>query len=139
MFDKIKNPKKRAFLAAYSICASVSRASRLAEIDRTNHYLWIKEDSDYVGAFEEANLQACQALEDEATRRAHEGVEEPVWYQGEQCGSVLKYSDTLMIFLLKGRMPEKYRENIKSEVNLAGKDGKGLIVQFVEGPKQVEA
>ena len=48
--------------------------------------------------------------EDEAVRRAHDGVDEPVFYQGKACGVVRKYSDTLLIFLLKGRRPEKYRD-----------------------------
>lgn len=52
------------------------------------------------------------ALEDEAVRRAYVGVEEPLFYQGKQCGTVRKYSDTLLIFLLKGAKPAKYRERV---------------------------
>jgi len=29
----------------------------------------------------------------------------PVYYQGEQCGEVREYSDTLLIFILKARDP----------------------------------
>jgi hypothetical protein len=50
------------------------------------------------------------ALEDEALRRAYHGVEEPVFYEGVQCGSVTRYSDKLLMFLLKARHPAKYRE-----------------------------
>jgi len=57
-------------------------------------------------------------LEDEMHRRAIEGTEEPVFHQGEQCGTVRKYSDTLAIFLAKAHDPEKYREN--SKIELAG-------------------
>ena len=39
------------------------------------------------------------------------GVKQPVFYKGEVCGSVRKYSDVLLIFLLKGLRPEVYREN----------------------------
>ena len=53
---------------------------------------------------------AADLLEEEARRRAHDGVDEPVWFQGVQCGTVRKYSDTLLIFLLKGAKPDKYRE-----------------------------
>jgi hypothetical protein len=57
------------------------------------------------------------ALEDEARRRAYEGWEEPVWHKGVNCGTVRKFSDTLLIVLLKAHMPEKYRENIKIDLN----------------------
>ena len=53
-------------------------------------------------------------------RRAFEGTDEPVYYKGEECGSVRKYSDTLAIFLLKAHAPEKYRENIHAELTGAG-------------------
>ena len=49
-------------------------------------------------------------MEREAARRAYHGVEEPVFHKGEVCGSIRKYSDTLMIFLLKARRPEVYRD-----------------------------
>ena len=48
------------------------------------------------------------ALEDEAIRRAREGVVEPVFQAGLHCGNVRKYSDLLLIFLLKSRRPHRY-------------------------------
>ena len=42
--------------------------------------------------------------------RTYHGVEEPVFYQGVQCGAVTEYSDTLLMFLLKARKPEVYRD-----------------------------
>ena len=50
-------------------------------------------------------------LEAEAHRRAVEGVEEPVgWYKGVAGGTVRRYSDALLIFTLKGLLPDRYRE-----------------------------
>ena len=48
------------------------------------------------------------------------GVEQPVFYKGEVCGSVRKYSDVLLIFLLKGLRLEVYRENkhITGDINV---------------------
>ncbi len=54
-------------------------------------------------------------MEDEARRRAVDGVEESVFYQGEQVSTVRRYSDTLLIFMLKARRPETYRE--RSDIN----------------------
>lgn len=50
-------------------------------------------------------------LEQEAYRRAVEGVEEPVYQGGELVGTVRRYSDKLLEFLLRGRRPQVYREN----------------------------
>jgi len=56
--------------------------------------------------------KSSDALEDEAYHRAVEGIEKPVgWYQGKPGGTVTEYSDTLLIFLLKGRRPEKFAES----------------------------
>ena len=49
-------------------------------------------------------------LEPEAIRRTVEGVEKPVYHQGRQVGTVREYSDTLLIFLLKGWKSERYTE-----------------------------
>jgi hypothetical protein len=49
-----------------------------------------------------------EALEREAWRRAVEGYDYPVTYGGEITDTYHKYSDTLLIFLLKANCPEKY-------------------------------
>jgi hypothetical protein len=45
-------------------------------------------------------------------------VAEPRFYQGRLCGTVQKYSDALLIFLLKSRRPEKYAD--RGEQQLSG-------------------
>jgi hypothetical protein len=52
-------------------------------------------------------------LEQEARRRAHDGVRKPVYQGGKRVGYIQEYSDTLLIFLLKGLRPEKYRERFE--------------------------
>jgi transposase-like protein len=74
--------KRRAFLAAFAATASVTRAARAARIDRSLPYRWLKEDSEYARDFAQAFAQAGETLEAEAIRRAHEGVDEPLTYQG---------------------------------------------------------
>jgi len=124
--DKSVQAKREAFLAAYAEVGTVTHAAELAGISRTSHYQWM-ENAEYVERFREAEKQACDRLEQEVRRRAVEGVLEPVFYQGQECGTVRKYSDTLLIFATKGAMPQKYRENVSME--LTGADG---------GPVEVE-
>jgi len=100
---------------------NVSRACAAIELTRTRAYEWRAADPLFAAAWDEAVETGTDELEEEARRRAFSGVDEPVFYQGEVCGEVRKYSDTLLIFLLKGRRPEKYRENVRTEIT--GKDG----------------
>lgn len=75
--------KQAAFLAAFVATASVTKAAKAAKVDRALHYRWLDEDAEYPAKFKTASEQAAQLLEDEALRRAHEGIEEPLVYQGQ--------------------------------------------------------
>ena len=117
---KIPHPKKAAFLAALAEVGNITQAAEIAGLDRKTHYIWMKNDPDYPALYEEAMEQAADRLEQEARRRAVEGVEEPVFYQGKQVGTIRKYSDTLLIFLLKGARPEKYAERYDQRISGPG-------------------
>ena len=112
-----------AFLEALSTCGNVTEACRVADLARSAVYDWKRDDPDFSAAWEEALSIGEEGLEDEARRRAFEGVDEPVFYLGEKCGAVRRYSDTLLIFLLKGAKPEKYRERQE----LTGANGAPLV------------
>ena len=118
-----KKKRQDAFLKEFKICATVTHAVRAARIGRQTHYDWLKKDEEYQVAFAEAEIAATDALVAEARRRATEGVEEPVYYKGEVVKIIKKYSDTLLIFLLKGALPEVYRERHE----LTGGGGAPLI------------
>lgn len=128
--------RQDAFLAAFASCGNISTAAILADVNRKEHYRWLEADPAYADRYEQANEQAADALEQEARRRAVEGVEEPVgWFQGQAGGTVRKYSDTLLIFLLKGARPEKYRERYEH----TGKDGQALFPQTIRfGDREIK-
>lgn len=112
----IRQPKKqRAFLAAYAELGTVLHAAEAAGINRCTHNAWLA-DPVYAEAFEEAKEAAAERLEREAIRRAVEGVEKPVYQGGQMVGTIREYSDTLLIFTLKGLRPEKYRERFQVSV-----------------------
>jgi hypothetical protein len=114
--NEIQHHKKRAFLAAYAETGNVTKAAQAADIDRSTHYGWLKDDKDYAEAFKHADEEAGDTLEAEARRRAVEGIEEPVFHQGMVVGTIRKYSDTLLIYLLNGSKPEKYKQRVHSDV-----------------------
>ncbi|MFV0679999.1 terminase [Ottowia sp.] len=108
---KLTTEKIAAFCAALSDTGgNVSRACKAVDISRQIAYQWRDLYPEFATAWEKAKAQGMEALEDEANRRAFEGFDEPVVYQGAITDTVKKYSDTLLIFLLKGGKPEKYRE-----------------------------
>lgn len=76
-------------------------------------YQWREDDPQFKADWERCRAAGLDALEDEATRRAFEGVAEPVFHLGVPVGTVQKYSDTLTIFLLKGGKPEKYKDRVE--------------------------
>lgn len=105
----------KAFLDQYRNCGNVTASARAVGISRQAVYDKLEADENFKREFDSAEIEAGDLLELEARRRAHDGVDEPVYYKGEVCGTVRKYSDTLLIVLLKGTKPEKYRENIRQE------------------------
>ncbi len=106
---------QRGSLAAFSKTGTVTLAAIAAKCDRTRHYAWLKNEA-YSEAFKTAQAAAAECLENEARRRAVQGIEEHIYHRGEIVGTRHKYSDLLLIFLLKGALPAKYRD--RHEVTL---------------------
>jgi len=104
---------KKRFLEEYPKNWVIGDAAKATGIARQTFYDWLAADPQFVLDFEQAKKAVVERLEKEALRRAHQGVEEPVFYLGRECGTVRKYSDTLLIFLLKGNAPDKYRERLE--------------------------
>ncbi len=121
-FANIRHAKKRAFLKAYALCGRVGAASESAKIDRHNHSLWLANDEEYAAAFQVADSEATQSLEDEAIRRAVDGRRvykfnngNPVMWTPPGAKKPEHYyedvrSDVLIMFELNGRKPDKYRQ-----------------------------
>lgn len=116
----------RAFLAMLSETGNISDACRKARIDRSAAYKRRAADQSFAEKWDDALDAAADVLEAEARRRAHDGVLEPVFYQGYEVGQVRRYSDTLLIFLLKGARPEKFRERYE-----VGGGDKPIVVRVV--------
>lgn len=83
-------------------------------------YEWREQEPDFAKAWDAALDRGSDALEDEAVRRAHDGVVKPVYQKGMRCGTIREYSDTLLIFMLKARRPKRFRDNIKIDANVTG-------------------
>jgi Bacteriophage Sf6, terminase small subunit-like len=115
------------FLEALAAGATVSRAAQAAGYARPTLYKFRAADVEFAQAWDDALEAGTDELEDEALRRAKDGYEEPRFYEGQLCGHVRKYSDTLLIFLLKARRPEKYSDRV---VNTHQGPGGGPITEI---------
>ena len=109
---RARKTKQSAFLEAFRGTGTINGAARKTHIDHGSHYRWLQQDPEYAAAFEEANEDAADELEQEARRRALDGIDEPVYYRGERVGSIRKYSDHLLMLLLMAKRPEQFRERV---------------------------
>jgi hypothetical protein len=116
--------KKASFLEAIRNGATRTLACEKAAIDKATARAWERKDPEFEKAVKEAWESGTDVLEDEAKRRAVDGVEEPVYQKGLQVGFVRKYSDTLLIFLLKSRS-DRFRR--LDAVSVTGADGHGPV------------
>jgi len=140
-----------AFLAALRETGIVRDACEAANIDRTTPYVTRKHDPAFAEAWDAAILDASDLLIREATRRARVGVREPVIYQGKLQGvwvnedgdvvtaetpnarlvplSVTKYSDPLLMFLIKGIRPEYNASHHTTDVKVSGDPSRPVRVE----------
>lgn len=112
---------KATFLQELARGRSITGSAEKAGLGRTTVYQWRDADPVFAEAWDDAIERGSDNLEDEMHRRAFDGVTKPLVSGGRHVADVTEYSDTLAIFLMKARRPDKYRENHKHqhEGNLA--------------------
>jgi len=126
MIDELVQRKKEIFLDTFGKVGNLTTAALAAGVSRSYHYRWLEEDPEYPARYAEKVEEAADRLEAEAFRRAVIGIDEPVIHQGRLSTvsdpnapggfrplTVKKHSDVLLIFLMKGAMPEKYRDKLE--------------------------
>jgi hypothetical protein len=97
--------KQRGFLVHLAQTGCVSHACDTVGRSRQSAYALRRRAPNSVFAigWDVAIHMARQALLDEATERAFQGREIPVWYHGEQVGTRIVHNDQLLMFLLGQR------------------------------------
>jgi hypothetical protein len=124
------------FVEALGQSGNVALACRAAGVARSSVYELRNRDPEFAAAWSGALEEACDALEAEARRRAMEGMPQKKFTRsgepildpetGEQYVERV-YSDQLLVFLLKGHRPERYRERIEH----TGRNGGPIRTQQV--------
>lgn len=137
VFRQVADPRRRIFLRAFAENGEVKESARIADVSRTAHYEWVKEDAVYKDAFRLAQRMYREKLEAEADRRAVQGVPKLRFYKGElimlpcdvgdplgRCVGTVdgqevwakpyvehEYSDNLLMFRLK-RLDPNYKDRV---------------------------
>ena len=122
----------RGFLAHFALTGNITASAAAVGIDRGTAARLRDRDKGFDEACKAALEEASDHLEEEARRRAVDGWVEPVYGSGGtgvgtiEVGTIRKYDSTLLIFLLKGARPEKYRERF--DTKLSGSLDIGTVV-----------
>lgn len=155
--EQIRDARKRAFLDALAVTGTVTQACEAVGVSRKSFYNWKQDDKEFASYLKDAFAEASERLEQEARRRAVQGIEEPItnkdgfiWKRDPRTGDILldddfepipytinKRSDRLLEVLLKGNH-KKYRDaQAAVEVDMpdggGGPDGAGrrITVRFI--------
>lgn len=139
------SPKKsvweKAFLKALAITGNVTESANKAKIDPSTAHHARKRSKGFSQKWKSAMRKAADALEAEARRRAVDGL---VRFKFDKKGEPIKhpktgepyfeleYSDTLLIFLMKGNNPAKFRE--RHEVKHKGGVQLQLTEEIIDAP-----
>jgi len=132
---KKKAKDQGAFLAALRTCGNVFRAAKMVGIHEDMPYHWRRNDEQFAAAMEKAREEGEEVLAyqllDEARRRGLEGVLEPHFYQGRKVAHIRRYSDNLLMFKIKGLMPQ-FRDNFPA-INILGQGPKSVSIELDPG------
>lgn len=115
--------QQQAFLRTLMEGWTASRAALAAGAPRVTFYKLRENDERFAAAWDAAVDAGTDTMEDEAARRGTEGYDKPVFYKGTKVAMVREHSDMLLMFMLNGRRPEKFRQNVKLDATVTtGKD-----------------
>lgn len=111
--------KQKEFLKAFANEPFVTRAAEKAQVTKQSHYYWMRTDEIYKKIFEGMSDIIVGDLEEIGQIRAIEGVTKEIFFQGQVCGTEQQFSDTLLMFFLKAKRPDIYRE--RTSIDLTSK------------------
>lgn len=94
-----------------------------------------KDNEEFAYAMDEVTELIADRFEQEAIRRAVDGIEKGVYYKGELVNTERQYSDTLLLNFLKA----KRRSEFGDKKEITGADGEPLTVTIKTFTPEVES
>ena len=115
---------------------NITKACKKIHVARATMYERRQENPEFKKQWDEAVDRGIDVLEDEAKRRAYDGVIKPLFHDGKRIGSVRTYSDMLMALMLKA-----HRTKYKDRHEISGPGGEplqsGVVTFYLPGKKPV--
>lgn len=117
---KVNQEMKDAIVGMLQDLPNVTAVCKLFGVNPWTISKHRKKDKAFDEAVNQAINEGYDMLEEEARRRAVDGVVEPVYFKGEVVGGVRKYSDALLQTLLKAYRPKKFNPGAKLSLEDSG-------------------
>lgn len=108
--DQTLRRKKRLFLKTLAETGAIFKAAKRCKLSLGRIRRMRQSSPKFNEKVELAMLAYVEKLERAADERGVDGVDEPVFYEGEEVATKKKYSDSLLMFRLRGLAPEKYAD-----------------------------
>lgn len=109
------------YLNALRTCHGMERAAaRMAGIKIADIRRLRKQSQEFAEQESEIFGEASEAIEREMYRRGVEGIPRERFYKGEYTHTETEYSDTLLLALAKGNMPDKYGDKKQISGSIGG-------------------
>lgn len=116
---KFDDEMKAEFLRLYAATGQHNRSAAAIGVNPETVRQHRMKFPEFGQAVAEAYRDFQESLETEALRRARSGTLEPVYQKGMKVGEIRKYSDTLLLEMLRRHIPE-YRHRQQVDVNHTG-------------------
>jgi hypothetical protein len=103
---------QEVFIGAFAVTGVVKSGLDAANIARSTYYYWLENDPSFAERVEEAREEYHDTVRLQVQSFAMEGFTEELSYQGRKTGDTTrKYSDGLIQFWTRSRMPREFRVN----------------------------
>lgn len=122
--------RKEIFLQTMEKTGNIAASCRASGIPRSTANSFRKTDPEFGVEWDIAFVTAIDSLEQEAWRRARDGVAKPVYQGGQLVGHTQEYSDSLLTFLLRGHRSEVF--NLPSRTEVTGPQGQPFFESLMQ-------
>ncbi len=116
MFD---DTVKNTFLEEVRRTGLIAKSAKSAGTTSRRIKSECESDEEFEIEFQEALQLYSEVVQAELARRAIDGVEETVYFQGNPCGTKINYSDALLTTLVKAKSSE-FREKVSVDTTIHG-------------------
>lgn len=131
--DRGKQVKRSKFLEALLSNGGFVEAA-IREVHTSRRFIneSYNEDEAFARLFDTILDVTNERIEQEIYRRAVTGVDKELSYQGKLTGhKTREYSDNLLIFLAKARMPQKYRDQAQKGAELSDEELNAQLAKYL--------